>query len=430
VHVRRLVQVVTALVVAATPVAVGGAPAEAGPAYQISAPEAFSPNGDGVQETLRVRFTVPKPTQVSIEVSRYKSGRVLRSADLGWTNGSGAWTWDGRNDQGNRVGAGTYSITLRKPDGRSIAGTGTKVDNRFKPTLTTRAFGVENPQARVFPRSTDVTDVIELTAFSHEERLSSMSVVIRNARGKVVRDAKADTPLLGAGDRQYGWGGTVPWAAQRGGKPLPKGRYTAVATGRDGAGNVGHSDPLRIWVSADKLVWKEVSTTVPAAEAEAFGYCTYDGGPGCSDFQPCGTVRPSAVFAGGLSYRSAVCATPTGYNASEAVASYLMQYPEAAGLRGLGAARVSFTGAATTAGGADTGTLSVWNDGPEVSVVGTSGQSAWAERPWWREGALGDPGTDIPDRAPAAAWSFRTTGTDSVDVASFTVDARYLVVAD
>ena len=31
---------------------------------------------------------------------------------------------------------------------------------------------------------------------------------------------------------------------------------------------------------------------------------------------------------------------------------------------------------------------------------------------------------------PGAAWSFATTGTDSVDVASFTVDVRYLAVAD
>jgi hypothetical protein len=61
-------------------------------------------------------------------------------------------------------------------------------------------------------------------------------------------------------------------------------------------------------------------------------------------------------------------------------------------------------------------------------VVGTTGQSTWVDDPAWGEGSAGDPDRYIPRRDPAAAWSFFTTGTDSVDVATFTVDVRYLAV--
>ena len=99
-------------------------------------------------------------------------------------------------------------------------------------------------------------------------------------------------------------------------------------------------------------------------------------------------------------------------------------------MRGVSAVRVAFVGAPTTAGEPDVGTLTVWGTPGGTSVVGTTGQSPWTDNPAWGEGDEGEPERDIPQRAPGAAWSFATTGTDAVDVASFTVDVRYLVVAD
>ena len=62
---RRLVRVVTALAVVTVPaLTVVAPPAQARPSYNVSTPTTFSPNGDGVQDTLRVRYTVPKPTRV------------------------------------------------------------------------------------------------------------------------------------------------------------------------------------------------------------------------------------------------------------------------------------------------------------------------------------------------------------------------------
>ena len=70
----------------------------------------------------------------------------------------------------------------------------------------------------------------------------------------------------------------------------------------------------------------------------------------------------------------------------------------------------------------------MWGESADSDVVGTSGQSEWVLDPVWGEGEAGEPDSYVQRRDPGAAWSFFTTGTDSVDVASFTVDVRYLAV--
>ena len=197
--------------------------------------------------------------------------------------------------------------------------------------------------------------------------------------------------------------------------------------GADLAGNTGRSRPLRIWVSEEKLEWRETTTTV-AADATDFGPCAWSTANGCGDFPDCGEVVPSGLFAGGLSYRSKVCDPPQQHG-NAAGSSHVFEVPEATGVRGLAAVRVAFAGAPTTAGEPDTGTLRVWGTGAEDAVVvGSSGESAWVEDPAWGEGKSAD--DRLPQRDPAAAWSFTTAGTDSVDVATFTVSVRFLAVAD
>ncbi len=418
--VRRLVQVLTAFALVSVPALAVAPTASARPVYNVSVPTTFSPNGDGVQDTLRVRYTVPRPTHARLRVTRAGKGRALRTVDLGWhSRGTYRWTWDGRNDRGRLLGQGMYLVELVLPNGTGVADDRTRIDTTFKPMLQTPTYGARNGRARVFPQSTDVTDAVELTARIFEPRVRSLRLVIRNAAGKVVRKADVDKTL--------GHGRAVRWAARRAGKPLRKGRYTAVVSGRDKAGNRGRSAPLRIWVSADKLVWQETTTTLLPTE-HRFGPCTYSTANGCGDFPDCGEVVPSALFTGGLSYRSKHCAVPESPQ-SRASSMHLIEVPEATGVRGVSAVRVAFSGATTTLGEPDVGTLSVWGGSPDSDVVGTSGQSEWVLDPAWGEGDVGDPDIYFPQRDPGAAWSFSTTGTDSVDVASFTVDVRYLAVA-
>ncbi|MFC7359984.1 FlgD immunoglobulin-like domain containing protein [Nocardioides astragali] len=429
----RLVRIVIGLVLLATP-ALTVVPSSAAPAdYALSAPATFSPNGDGTKDGLRVRYTLPRRTHVYLAISGDGTQRVHRTVDLGvQPRGTHVWTWDGRNQSGRELPDKGYVIRMYDADPAGhpgpVASAEARLDSSFKPELTTPTFGAgRRAVARVFPRTRVVADVIDLRAVAHEGEVAFLELVIRNDRGRVVRRADVDERIITAGGTFY-VGRTVSWAAVRGGKPLPKGRYTAVVTGADLVGNRGRSDKLKIWVSADRLVWREATTTV-APDGSRSHSCEWSAANDCGvgEYPDCGDVVPSTLYAGGLSYRSKVCAPPEGYG-STAASLHLLEIPEATGVRGLAAVRVAFVGAPTTAGESDTGTLRVAGLDGSSTVVGTAGQSGWVEDPAWGEGL--DRSYPLPQRDPAAVWSFATTGTDSVDVATFTVDVRYLAIED
>ena len=431
--VTRLVRFVVGLALVATPALAMVPSAVAAPDFSISASSGFSPNGDGAQDTLRIRYTVPSRTHVHLAISGDGTRRVHRRVDLGvQARGTHVWTWDGRNQSGRTLPDKAYVIRMYDAAGTGapdvVADTETRIDTALATELTTPTFGAgRKAVARVYPRTTVVTDAIDLRAIAFEDEVSSLELVIRNAKGRVVRRADVDEPIpYATGGGVYAIGRTVPWAAVRGGRPLPRGRYTAVVVGGDAAGNTGRSAPLRIWVSADRLEWQETTTTVTPLESRV-GVCSYDTANGCGDLEPCGQVVPSSMYSGGLSYRPAACVPADSRRTDAAVGRHMLEVPEATGVRGLAAVRVSFVGAPTTAGEPDTGTLSVAGASGS-SVVGTSGQSAWVEEPAWGGGL--DRSYPLPQRDPAALWSFATTGTSSVDIATFTVDVRYLAVAD
>ena len=442
--VRRLVLAVLGPALLALPALTLVSSADAaGSGWKVAAASRFSPNGDGVQDTLTIRYRVPAEAHVHLAVSRADDRlHPVRIVDLGeQPAGRHVWQWDGRNQSGKRVVDQGYAISVydAAPSGQAArASKKVQVDTTFWAELSVPTYGAElGAPARVFPRTTVVTDTLDLTAYSEEKKLISLELVIRNRRGRVVRRADVADPRSTTNTGVHGHGRTVEWAAVRGGKPLPSGRYTAIVVGQDKAGNSGRSEPVKIWVSADKLEWQEKTVTV-APDASVVGPCEYDGGNGCGEYTPCGRVVASGLFPGGLSYRSAECATPPVnlQTQSAAAAAHMLEVPEATGVRGLAAVRVAFTGAPTTAGEPDTGKLVVSGTyapapHPTTSIVeGTSGQSAWVEEPRWGEGLAEDVNYGYPQRDPAVLWGFSTRGTDSVDVASFTVDVRYLAVAE
>jgi len=428
----RLVRIVIGLVLLTTPALAVGPSSAASADYALSAPAGFSPNGDGTKDGLRVRYTVPRRTHVYLAISGDGTRRVHRTVDLGvQPRGTHAWTWDGRNQSGRELPDKSYVIRMYDADPAGhpgpVASAETRLDTSFKPVLTTPTFGAgRRAVARVFPRTKVVTDAIDLRAVAYEDEVASLELVIRNHRGRVVRRADVDERIITGAGAFYGIGRTVSWAAVRGGKPLPMGRYTAVVSGGDPAGNTGRSEPMSIWVSDDELEWQETTTTVTPVGSYV-GICAYSTANGCGEDAPCGKVVPSTMYADGLSYRPAACVPADGQRSDAAVAQHMLEVPEATGVRGLAAVRVSFVGAPTTAGEPDTGTLFVPSVGGGSSVVGASGQSAWVEEPAWGEGL--DRSYPLPQRDPAAVWSFLTRGSSSVDVASFTVDVRYLAVA-
>ena len=435
--VRRLAQALLGLALLVSPaLAVVPSANAAGNGWHVAAASRFSPNGDGVKDSLSIRYRLPVGAHVRLTISPASdSRRPVRRVNLGeQPAGKHTWTWNGRNQSGKQVSDQSYVIRFYdvEPTTWQLPRASKKVhvDTRLQIQLTAPTYGAEpGAPARVYPRTTVVTDTLDLSA-GGEKQLTALDLIIRNRKGRVVRRADVAEPLTTADGRVYGYGRTVPWAAARGGKPLPSGRYTAFVVGRDKAGNTGRSHKVKIWVSDDKLEWRETTTTITPDESD-FGPCTYSSANGCGDFPDCGEVVASSLYAGGLSYRSKPCANPESFQ-SRASSSHLLEVPQATGVRGLSAVRVAFVGTPTTAGEPDTGTLRVWRDGIEgdVVIVGTTGQSPWIDDPAWGEGHEGYPDSYVPRRDPAAAWSFSTFGTDSVDVATFTVDVRYLAIQD
>lgn len=155
------------------------------------------------------------------------------------------------------------------------------------------------------------------------------------------------------------------------------------------------------------------------------GPCARSTANGCGDVSYCGTLVPSTLFAGGLSLRSPSCSDDSGgiINVPGIVSVHLVTVPDA--VRGIDSYRVAFSGTPTVPG--ETDPLILHAGGSDVT------SSSTAETPWLTSGSYldGEAGfMGIPRLRPSVLWSVETTGDNSFDVASFTLDLRYLVVAD
>jgi hypothetical protein len=262
----------------------------------------------------------------------------------------------------------------------------------------------------VYPRTKVVRDTVGLRGVALERRVSRGRLLLRDPRGRVV----ASAALRDRGELHEA---RLTWAARgRAGRPLDPGTYTVDVRGTDRAGNSATTRPFSVRVSGRALGWRTETLTVAAVDS-LVGPCTRSTALGCGDVAYCGTVVPSEIFAGGLSLRSATCADRTPGIST----LHLATVPEA--LRGIDSYRVTFTGAPTRVGEADPLTLRAGDF--------TTTSSSTATTPWLTSGPYldGDPrDLFLPPLRPSVLWSAETVGDDSFDVASFTLEMRYLAV--
>ena len=194
---------------------------------------AFSPNGDGRADTIRIdpfaRFT-SNLERWTIDV-RDSFGEVVRRY-----TGSGSPTpveFDGRNDSGDRVADGEYRavLSLRYLGGQS-------------PQATSDPFIVDTapPQATVrlstsvfSPDGDGAKDTVEIIQSSSEER--EWIGTITDTAGTVVLE-RVWTGRV----ESFVWDGTDAF-----GTGLPDGAYTYTLSAEDEALNVSRPIELRIW---------------------------------------------------------------------------------------------------------------------------------------------------------------------------------------
>ena len=84
--------------------------AQPAPAFAVQ-PAVLTPNGDGVNERVRISCTLvqlQQPVQLAVRIFSVGGQRVRSLFTGARGSGSFAWEWDGRDDSGNPVPVGLY----------------------------------------------------------------------------------------------------------------------------------------------------------------------------------------------------------------------------------------------------------------------------------------------------------------------------------
>jgi hypothetical protein len=182
----------------------------------------FSPNGDGVKDTVTVTGTASESGALVV--------RMLNSASAvvdGWLvptgTGATAVTWDGRRASGAYAPDGVYTFRIAPRD--AAGNTGTAVDRTV--TLIGALRSVARSTAIFFPQDRDALSSATKLSFVLS-RPMTVTWTVKNSAGVRVT-TRLNGVSLPAGT--YGW-----WF--RGfagdGSMLPRGRYTSVVTATDG----------------------------------------------------------------------------------------------------------------------------------------------------------------------------------------------------
>ena len=185
---------------------------------------AFSPNGDGVIDDVRVSVSAADAVAWSGTITALDGsapGTVVRAALLG----GGAWLWDGRDDAGAVVPDGRYRIALWAVDvaGNAAARTWSISVDTVAPGLATTL-----APTMFSPNNDGTGETVTLTWASSDAAQAAVQVI---ARGAVV----ASWPSLPSG--------SLTWDGRdASGAPVPDGVHLLRVALSDAAGNLTLSD--------------------------------------------------------------------------------------------------------------------------------------------------------------------------------------------
>ena len=182
----------------------------------------FSPNGDGVRDTVTLAGTVSERGSIAVHV-RDADGTLVRSFSAAVGAQAVSVTWDGKTSAGTAVPDGSYDIRLTPRDALGNAG------EPVTRSVTAMGFlrAVTSSKALFYPQDRDAMSTGTRLAFTLQ-RAANVTWTVRNAAGTTVATL-LDGVDLPAGTTARNW-----YALSDGGALLPVGRYTAVVTARDG----------------------------------------------------------------------------------------------------------------------------------------------------------------------------------------------------
>jgi flagellar hook assembly protein FlgD len=226
-----------------------------------SALSTFSPNGDGVTDTVATTVTVGEAGSIVTIVSN-GDGQTVRSWTSSAVAGANVLTWDGKTNAGAYAADGDYTIRFT---GRDSSGT-----NGAAKARTVRVVGflksVASTAKVFFPQDKDRFAPTVNLSFGLT-KAATVTWTIRNAANAVVATHLADA-ALGAGTQTWTWDGR-----NDDGAVLPLGVYTATVNAA--AGGLDTSQSVKVEMNAFAIVTSTAaprrghSLTVTVTSAEA-----------------------------------------------------------------------------------------------------------------------------------------------------------------
>ena len=214
-------------------------------------PAAFSPNGDGVRDTVQLHAGLSSVDAWTITLSDASGAVVTRFSGTGPTASA---VWNGRDATGKRVPDGAYVASFAASDANGTARPA-KAAVRID-TVSPQITGLTASPTVISPNGDRFADSAALD-FGLSET-SGVGLTVLDAKGAVVRTVAAVTEA--AGSRRLVWDGKV----SSGGALVaaPDGAYQVVLRATDAAGNhstasvavtvddtLGHPRLSPIWIS-------------------------------------------------------------------------------------------------------------------------------------------------------------------------------------
>jgi flagellar hook assembly protein FlgD len=232
----------------------------AAPTTRTTAPAVFTPNGDGVSDTVPVATTVSEGSYVDVVVSN-PAQQIVRRFTTWVPEGTGSVTWDGKNAAAAYVPEGDYRLLATPKDPAGNVGDSASALVAARDTVKS---AVASP-AIFFNR--DLDGLMAKSDFA--VTLARSAVVTWNLTdlvGNVVAP-HLDAVATEAGVHTWSWDGTRP-----DGTFVPDGVYWNVVTTTSAAGTYTHRfsvshTAFRLW-SAVSSAKPGVSVTFTATTAE------------------------------------------------------------------------------------------------------------------------------------------------------------------
>lgn len=186
------------------------------------APILVSPNGDGLNDTARLPFTLSEAATLQADV-RNNGGATVRSLTLSAPAGAGAITWNGLDTAGALVPDGPYVLDMAARDAAGNVSPAVEVPL----IVATARSGVAASPAWISPTGNGSNPRISTLSFTLA-RPARVTWQVTTTTGVAVRTWDANAPLA-AGSYAVRWDGRSDAGAL-----VPAGPYLAAVTVDDG----------------------------------------------------------------------------------------------------------------------------------------------------------------------------------------------------